>query len=1350
MPHSDDFGLDDDDTEFLAVATQVEASQRNDFRASPRPTKKRRVSRRARAQLDGHSSDELEWSETDEEAHSPPKVSTYFQSTAPPPTPPSQAIQDGIDPFPSEGIEEYNYFPGELEPVEDTSRNSRFKIHVPENGGKFPDMIFTQTQHGLDENPAAFRGAVWKRPPIQPPPAFTKDVNGVVNGSGVVTAQVNKGINSYFRTLPGRNLRQEDDETLARRLQAEEDLDARRQYAKAHVSTGTQQMFDATQDLADLPEDAFSSSSPEKSPRKEDVIEISSQITQSQAVRAPGLRAPQNGLKQMTIFGQPATQDLSASQAAKKRHAWPLANRDEPPTHHKLDEKAMITWVYPTNLGSIRDYQYNIVSRSLFHNTLVALPTGLGKTFIAATVMLNYYRWTTQAQIVFMAPTKPLIAQQMEACYGIVGIPKRDTVLMTGETAPAVRAEEWLDKRVFFMTPQTVINDLRTGICDPKKLVLLVVDEAHKATGGYAYTEVIQFMRRFNNSFRVLALTATPGSTVEAVQAVIDNLGIARVELRTEQSLDIREYTHEKHTETEVFDFSEEQHRIMDLFTKVLKPVVEKLCSQNAYYSRDPMALTAYGLTTARQKWMSSDAGRKAPMPIKGMMNAAFTVLSSLAHSISLLKHHGIGPFYSGVLAFQRQVESGESKGKTAANIAHDENFSKMMSTIRTWTNNPEFIGHPKLEYLREIVLNHFLDAGEGRQGSDVPPSATRVMVFASYRDSTEDICRVLKRNEPMIRPQVFVGQAASKGQEGMNQKKQNEVIQDFKSGKFNTLIATSIGEEGLDIGTVDLIVCYDASSSPIRMLQRIGRTGRKRLGRVCLLLMKGKEEKDYEKAQDNYAHIQKSIADATKYAYRDDQSPRILPKEVKPVADKRPVEIPVENSQPVDLNEKKRNGRGKGKTKRPPKKFHMPDGVRTGFTKASRLGSDAEADSEEDTGTKRQKTLTSMRAATSSKPVFRKPSFTPEPPPDIAALPPLEDVLLTAAQQQELEQHYAKVTSSAIDGVVRGPEIERFPSKLRDLGATRYVRHGKSSLIVEKAMKALHDMDTEKCHRLEEALHFSDIEDAGPARVRLVSPQADTSATGLKSVNAVVKALPPPPRPKPLPAKTSASKASSRTLPPQTELISSGSETAGRSKAPPPKKPRGRPKKTTAAPTAHDSDLESELPALRAPAANKPTAKPRGRPRKKQPVQRANSYGSGADEGESSEPEPTPDNMRIGTQGIDLGSRDTSGEDEEEEPDSEDQAFIEKSDELQIASSSQPGTQAIIAAHRRKGGRLKKKAPGKENHLSDVEEIQESASDDDVLGLGPDGSSDDELQEVQPVAKIRKRRVVDESDDDE
>ncbi|KAK4499186.1 hypothetical protein PRZ48_009699 [Zasmidium cellare] len=1311
MPHSDDYGLDDD-TEFLAAATQVEASQGGGFfEPSPRPTKKRRVRRTGPGQLDGADSEDLEWSETDEENHSPPKQSTYFQSSAHPGATATQNGESGVD------IDEEGYYlPGELGIEDNTVKKPKYKIHVPENGGKFPDMIFTQTQHGLDENLAKFRGAVWKRPPPQPQP----NVGGIANQNGYgksVDPRAANGVNSignYFQAVGRANPAVDDDAALAAILQAEENARGRPQ------STDMGQ-YDMTQELADLPSDAFSSSSPEKSPTK-DIIELSSQPAQRQ--RPAALRGPQTGLKQMTIFGQPATQDLTASQAAQKRHAWPLAARDEPPTHHKLDDEAMKTFVYPTNLGTIRDYQYNIVSRSLFHNTLVALPTGLGKTFIAATIMLNYYRWTKNAQIVFMAPTKPLIAQQMEACYGIVGIPKRDTVLMTGETTPAVRADEWLEKRVFFMTPQTVINDLKTGICDPKKLVLLVVDEAHKATGGYAYTEVIAFMRRFNSSFRVLALTATPGSTVEAVQAVIDSLGIARVELRTEQSLDIREYTHEKHTETEVFDYSDEQERVMTLFSNALRPALEKLCSQNAYWSRDPMKLTAYGLTQSRQKWMQSDAGRKAPMPIKGMMNAIFTVLSSLAHSIGLLKFHGINPFYSGVLAFQREVDSGQSKGKTAAAIAQSEHFTKMMSNIRAWTNNPEFIGHPKLEYLKDVVLNHFLDAGEGAQGSDVPPSATRVMVFASYRDSTEDICRVLKRHEPMIRPHVFVGQAASKGQEGMDQKKQNAVIQDFKTGKYNTLIATSIGEEGLDIGTVDLIVCYDASSSPIRMLQRIGRTGRKRVGRVCLLLMKDKEEADYAKAQDNYLYIQKTIADASKYSYRDDQSPRILPKEVKPIADKRPVDIPVENSQPVDLNEKGR--RGKGKTKRPPKKFHMPDNVRTGFVKASRIDSDTEGEKP----APKKKATAKKQAPTK----FRRLSITlepePEPEPDIVALPYLADVVLTDEQHQDLVNKYAQ-TAEADGGIIQGPDPSRFPAKLRQLGSTKHVTHGRGARLVEMTLRAVHDMDVANLQRMDDLLEMSDLEDAGSAKVRLTSPKVEVSKPG--------RAFAKPPF-------TSAKSASAiaKTAPQTIDDSASEADVPARAAARPKVTKPGKtaPKKTpNPVPEVIDSDddLPAALPPLPKTAPKpRPAPKPRGRPKKKQPVQRTTSYGSSAKEGDESSPEPTPADMRIGTQGIDLGSRDTSGEDEDEEPDSELEEFIAKSsDPIEMASSSQTGTPAA----KKSRGLKKKKAGNREVGLSDVEEVDES-EDSDAMDLL--------LQDEPAAAPGRKKRVIQDSDSDE
>jgi ATP-dependent DNA helicase MPH1 len=1294
MSSSDEYGAEGDDTEFLAAATQVEASQNVDFAASPRPTKRRRISRLP--QIDGASSDASDGSGGDD-IESPPRTdSRHFGAR----TAPAAAEGSGPDDFDEEeeqerGLEpetDRSYYFAEENPDGDdqAAKQSKYKIHIPKNGGLLPDMIFTQTQANLDEDPAAIRGAVWKKPRPPPPPLFNAPAvpnvrqapNSVPQNVLAAKPRLGGSLDAFVQrsAAPSRPKPVESDAALAMRLQAEEDARMRQVPKSVKPAVKESPAFvDFTQDLEDLPSDAFSSSSHERSPNK-DVIELSSQIGTSQRLNG-GLRGPQTGLKQMNIFGQPATQSMSASQAAAKKHAWPLKTREEAVTHHKLEPEAMKTWVYPTNLGTIRDYQFNIVARSLFHNTLVALPTGLGKTFIAATVMLNYYRWTTDAQIIFMAPTKPLIAQQMEACYGIAGIHRNDTVLMTGETSPGIRAEEWLEKRAFFMTPQTVINDLKTGICDPKRIVLIVVDEAHKATGGYAYTEVVSFLRRFNPSFRVLALTATPGSSVEAVQSIIDHLGIARVEVRTEQSLDIRQYTHEKQTETEVFDWSDEQNLIMDHVSKAIKPVLDKLNSQNAYWSKDPMLLTAFGLTQARKKWMMSEAGRKAPQGLKGMVNTIFTVLSQIAHSISLLKFHGITPFYSSALEFQKNVESGQTKSKYASQITQHEDWVKAMGYMRRWSNSPDFIGHPKLEYLREVVLNHFLDAGEGRQGIDAPARPTRIMVFSGFRDSTQDICRVLKRNEPMIRPHEFVGQANSKSSEGMNQKRQNQVIQDFKAGTFNTLVATSIGEEGLDIGDVDLIVCYDASASPVRMLQRIGRTGRKRVGRVVLLLMRGKEDNDYAKAQDNYAYIQKTIADDSKYNYRDDQSPRILPKDVKPVVDKRMIDIPAENTQPVDLNEKARKRRGKGKVKRPPKKFHMPDNVRTGFVSASRIDSDAE-ESEDKPAPK--KSVVAKKAAPAK--AKTKPAT---PPPEPAQMPFIDDVLLSVEQQRELDRKYAQTSDNAQNNVIQAPDPARLPGSLRSLGGHKYVGHGRAAVAVSKAMQLVHDIDSDRVDTMKACFNKKHLKDLTGVRARLVNPEVTVDVS------------------------------------------------------------------------------ENELPEVPVAKPAPKAKKPRGRPAKKQtPARQNNTYGSDAMEGEESSPEPTPANMRVGTQGIDLGSHDTSGEEDDEEPDSELDAFVARSDDpIETFSSSLPNTQHF-GAPAKTGGRLKnrKQAPIlEESDVSDDDHANEASDGEDeetpkasytIINVEEDDAevegSDMDDEPIPAVGRTKKRRVVRDSDSDE
>ncbi|OJJ86701.1 3'-5' DNA helicase [Aspergillus glaucus CBS 516.65] len=916
----------------------------------------------------------------------------------------------------------------------DGDSRRKLKAFYPKNSVMQEDIFVTQLTQPPSP-PERIRGPRWKKPDPKPPtttplPPVRDERSGGGGRVGKPAVDGGRGGDNEFSDDEGLDAAiaasvesfEEENSRAATSSFSHEPAQPRPATAAASSGQNSNNNNVSTDSfLDDIPEDAFDSE-PSLSPPPRTNTQAA-QRTQTWPSMGRPLNGP-TGLRQTTLFGMAARYAESAPRGEQNLSP---PSKEEPPTHHKLNNDATATWVYPTNLGRTRDYQFNIAQSGLFHNLLVALPTGLGKTFIAATIMLNWFRWTKSAQIVFVAPTKPLVAQQISACFGVAGIPRSQTTMLTGEAAPGIRSEEWKTKRVFFMTPQTLVNDLKTGIADPKRIVLLVVDEAHRATGGYAYVEVVSFLRRFNKSFRVLALTATPGSTVESVQAVIDGLDIARVEIRTEKSLDIREYVHSKDIETQTFENSEEMVLCMDLFSRTLQPLVDQLRNLNAYWGRDPMMLTAFGLTKARQQWMASDAGRNANMGMKAKTNAIFTVLASLAHAIDLLKYHGITPFYRHLLHFKSSVD-GKKGGKYQRQIVQDDHYKKLMNHLDPWVKNPEFIGHPKLEYLKQVILNHFMDAGEG--GEDSNKSATKVMIFVHFRDSAEEVTRVLKRYEPMIRPHIFVGQSSAKGSDGMNQKTQLGVVEKFKKGTYNTMVATSIGEEGLDIGEVDLIACYDSSASPIRMLQRMGRTGRKRSGNIVLLLMQGKEEESYIRAKDNYEKMQHMIASGTRFTFHDDTSPRILPAGVRPIPDKRQIDIPDENEQ-QDLPEPKR---GKGRApKRPPKKFHMPDDVETGFTKASSL--DDIKKSKKDNKSKRR-----VR--------------TPTPGP--VELPALDEVLLTSPQQRELEHRYQNIGGTSPQ-FIRYPRNDAFPRLQHVSRPTKSVKHGK---LTHRMIGMLRNMD--------------------------------------------------------------------------------------------------------------------------------------------------------------------------------------------------------------------------------------------------------------------------------------------------
>jgi Fanconi anemia group M protein len=89
----------------------------------------------------------------------------------------------------------------------------------------------------------------------------------------------------------------------------------------------------------------------------------------------------------------------------------------------------------------------------------------------------------------------------------------------------------------------------------------------------------------------------------------------------------------------------------------------------------------------------------------------------------------------------------------------------------------------------------------------------------------------------------ILIGKA---GDAGLKQKKQIEVVQKFRDGEFKVLVATRVGEEGLDIAEVNQVIFYDNVPSSVRFIQRRGRTGRKDTGKLVVLIAKNTIDETY------------------------------------------------------------------------------------------------------------------------------------------------------------------------------------------------------------------------------------------------------------------------------------------------------------------------------------------------------------------------------------------------------------------------------------------------------------------------------------------------------------------------
>jgi len=471
-----------------------------------------------------------------------------------------------------------------------------------------------------------------------------------------------------------------------------------------------------------------------------------------------------------------------------------------------------------------RLYQLNLAGKALEGSSLVVLPTGLGKTIIALFVIASrLQRFGGKALI--LSPTKPLVDQHAAFFKKVMTLPEEEILAFTGSIAPAERERLWAQGKLIVSTPQVIENDLLTKRISLEDVSHITFDEAHRAVGNYAYTFIAEKYFESAKNPHILGITASPGSSEEKIAEVCQALHVENVAVKTEKDRDVRPYVQEKEIEWLQVHLPAEMAEI--------RGYLEKILDDRLRIIRD------LGFSPGSGKYISKKDLLLLQKQLQGEIRmggdpAIFSAMSVVAemmkvnHAVEMVETQGIETLRKYLEKLDAEASS-KSSSKAAKRLMDDLYMRKALYRVKECD-----VEHPKLELARKIVSEQLIESPD-----------SRVIVFTNYRDTAEIVANALSGVSGII-PIRFVGQGSRHKDKGLTQKQQAEILDKFRAGEYNVLVATSVAEEGLDIPATDMVLFYEPIPSEIRSIQRKGRTGRQQKGRVIVLVTKGTRDEAY------------------------------------------------------------------------------------------------------------------------------------------------------------------------------------------------------------------------------------------------------------------------------------------------------------------------------------------------------------------------------------------------------------------------------------------------------------------------------------------------------------------------
>ncbi len=463
-----------------------------------------------------------------------------------------------------------------------------------------------------------------------------------------------------------------------------------------------------------------------------------------------------------------------------------------------------------------RLYQETILNSCLKNNTLVVLPTGLGKTKVAIMALISRLKNFPLSKSLFLTPTKPLANQILNEIKDSTN--ESDISLFTGLVPPSKRKELWEKSRIIISTPQCIENDLINKNISLKEVSTLILDEAHRAVRDYSYTWITKEYHKTSNFERVIGLTASPGSDLKKILEVCKNLYSKEIEIRIESDPDVKPYVQEVKIEKEMVELPEEFKKIKKYLEDSLHSKLDKLKLQGVANLSSKPSKTEI-LRSQSQIQGEIARGIKDYNLFRSI--SLLAEILKIGHTIDLLETQGVKSTHNYLNSIFVDCNK---KTKAIKNLTADINFKSAFILVEKLKKNKS--KHPKQETLKNIIKKHI------KKNPNI-----KIIVFNNYRNSVRELESELNKLNG-LNAKLFVGQSKKEGI-NLNQKEQISILEDFKNSIYNCLVSTSIGEEGLDLPKVDLVIFYEPVPSAIRAIQRRGRTARHDKGKIIILVTK-------------------------------------------------------------------------------------------------------------------------------------------------------------------------------------------------------------------------------------------------------------------------------------------------------------------------------------------------------------------------------------------------------------------------------------------------------------------------------------------------------------------------------